>query len=152
NATGVETGQPILFGTTCLSPKLPLFEGANDSRLEQQFLLTFSAADMPVSTAARMSAAFPYVSPEARPDSLPVKSGQNPYCGTIDASPLSTEDGARLHIADGGLFDNSGVVSAVHWIYDLSQDKSIEHHRPVILIMITSPYLQKSGKKWSWQR
>jgi hypothetical protein len=48
------------------------------------------------------------------------------------------------------LFDNSGVVSAIHWIYDLSKD-SPTPHRPIILLMITSPYQQKEGGSWSWQ-
>ncbi len=153
NATGAETGQPVLFGTTQLSTTFPWFQGPNDQQLEQQFFLTFSASDLNVSTAARMSAAFPYVSPEARPaESLlddytatPPPPGQMTFKSSREAW-----DAQRLHVADGGLFDNTGVVSAVHWIYDLSQESN-SPPPPVILIMITSPYHEKSGGGWSWQ-
>ena len=153
NATGVETGQPVLFGTTRLTLSLPLFTGANDKQLEQQFLLTFPSTDLDVSTAARMSAAFPYISPEARPADSLLKTYKGPPPSPIqptDESPQKAWDNLRLHVADGGLFDNSGVVSAVHWIYDLSQNPP-QHPRPVVLIMITSPYHQESGASWSWQ-
>jgi hypothetical protein len=152
NATGSETGQPVLFGTTQISRSLPEFVGTNDEQLEQQFLLDFDRSDLAVSTAARMSASFPYVSPEGRP----AKSLLRDYEGirsrdqTDNQSSKSWWDGQRLHVADGGLFDNSGVVSAVHWIYDLSQGSSAPQ-RPIILLMITSPYKQKTGGSWSWQ-
>jgi hypothetical protein len=163
NATGAETGQPVLFGTTRLSRCLPWFQGINDLKLEQQFLLDFSGTDLPVSTAARMSAAFPYISPESRPDKLflkddhgtatPAPTTTSP-CPIEDEAPQQAGDSVRLHVADGGLFDNSGVVSAVHWIYDLSyelsQDPQAVHH-PIILIMITSPYQEKPAVKWSWE-
>ena len=153
NATGVETGQPVLFGTTSLSPGLPLFPSSNDQSLEQQFLLTFPQTDLAVSTAARMSATFPYVSPEARP----AKSILDDYNTTTPplsqltfCSPHDAWDATRLHVADGGLFDNTGVVSAAHWIFDLWQDPKAPHP-PIILLMITSPYQEKPGASWSWQ-
>jgi hypothetical protein len=99
-----------------------------------------------------MSASFPYVSPEGRP----ARSLLRDYEGIRSSDQTDSEcpkkwwDGQRLHVADGGLFDNSGVVSAIHWIYDLSQ-KSSAPHRPIILLMITSPYKQKTGGNWSWQ-
>jgi hypothetical protein len=153
NATGVETGQPVLFGTTQLSSKFQWFQGLNDSQLDQQFLSTFPKTDLAVSTAARMSATFPYVSPEARPAKSLVddySTTRPPPSQTTFQSPFDAWNAQRLHVADGGLFDNTGVVSAVHWIYDLSQNPP-DHLHPVILIMITSPYQEKSGASWSWQ-
>src|ERR1700753_4333134 len=101
-----------------------------------------------------MSATFPYVSPEARP----AKSLLQAYGKTIPPASQPTckstpdaEDAARLHVADGGLFDTTGVVSAAHWIYDLSQDPSASHP-PIVLLLITSPYQQRPGVPWSWQR
>lgn len=152
NATGSETGQPVLFGTTRLSASLPLFAGSNDRQLEQQFLVEFFKSDLAVSTAARMSASFPYVSPEARPAKSLVNDYQNvqPLDQTTNEPPKKWWDGMRIHVGDGGLFDNSGVVSAIHWIYDLSRDPTAPHH-PVVLLMITSPYHPESGSNWSWQ-
>jgi len=150
NATGSETDQPVLFGTKQISRSLPRFPGSNDEQLEQQFLLEFDRSDLVASTAARMSASFPYVSPEGRP----AKSLLRDYEGvrspdqTDNKLPKEWWDGQRLHVADGGLFNNSGVVSAIRWIYDLSQESS-GFLRPILLIMITSPYRQGSGGNWS---
>ena len=51
--------------------------------------------DVSLLTAARLSAAFPFISPAARPD-----------------------NGARaaFHVVDGGYWDNSGIVSAIEWL------------------------------------
>jgi hypothetical protein len=47
-------------------------------------------------TAVRMSAAFPYVPPEARPDNLAAENG--------------------VHLGNGGYFDNSGVFALSEWL------------------------------------
>jgi len=150
NATGVESGQPVIFGTTRLSEALPLFSGENDRRLDQQFFLAFPCSDVDASTAARMSAAFPYVSPEARPDKTALDT-----CG--GKRRLDDMEQQRLHVADGGLFDNSGAVSALHWIYDLTHPKTADRAKvpasqhPLILLLLTSPYSPKGGHSWAWQ-
>lgn len=53
--------------------------------------------DMDMVTAARLSAAFPYVTPVAR-------------------AKVRNEDVPAWHVADGGYFDNSGSVAAVRWL------------------------------------
>ncbi|BBD57079.1 unknown protein (plasmid) [Planktothrix agardhii NIES-204] len=58
--------------------------------------------DLDVTTAARLSASFPYVSPSPRPD---IPSPANIY-----------------HIADGGYFDNFGTFTAIEWL-----DQNIEN-------------------------
>jgi hypothetical protein len=55
--------------------------------------------DIKAVTAARLSATFPYVSPNPR-NSPDIKIARN------------------YHIADGGYFDNSGVVTAIEWLED----------------------------------
>lgn len=59
NATVVESGQPILLGTTDL-------QGATGRASLQN--LNVAGGDIRLVTAARLSATFPYVSPAARPD------------------------------------------------------------------------------------
>ncbi len=53
--------------------------------------------DMKAVTAARLSAAFPYVTPAAQ-------------------ARLASSKASRWHIADGGYFDNSGAVAVVRWV------------------------------------
>ncbi|MDZ7991390.1 MAG: patatin-like phospholipase family protein [Nostoc sp. EfeVER01] len=61
-----------------------------------------SIYDLSITTAARLSASFPYVSPIARND-----------------SKLFT---FNYHVADGGYFDNSGMFTAVEWL-----DEQLKH-------------------------
>jgi hypothetical protein len=64
--------------------------------------------DIDVWTAARLSAAFSYVSPAARAACLDYKN---------KSRSSSTEDSpGRLHLIDGGYHDNYGVASALDWL------------------------------------
>jgi predicted acylesterase/phospholipase RssA len=80
NAMVAETGEPMLFSTTALPASLKAFS----------FYEHYPGRDVPITTAVRLSAAFPYVSPAARADE---------------------DDAARhySHVVDGGYFDNYGV-------------------------------------------
>jgi Dyp-type peroxidase family len=69
--------------------------------------------DLSVFTAARLSAAFPFVSPVARAD----------------------VDEPAYHLADGGYWDNSGLVSALEWLESASPELV---NAPVMLIEIVS--------------
>jgi hypothetical protein len=84
NAMAVETGEPMLFSTIGLPPSLQTFD----------FYRRYDGRDVPVTTAVRLSAGFPYVAPASRAD----------------------EDDNRknyTHIVDGGYFDNYGVSTLV---------------------------------------
>ena len=61
NATVAETGQRMLLSTTTLETK-------QDDAGRREFVLDFPDVDLPVTTAARLSATFPYVSPATRVD------------------------------------------------------------------------------------
>jgi hypothetical protein len=109
-STVVETGQAMAFATTQFPSEgyrnqferskrqSPLAESANlvfdlaDGRPDQ-------AADvgLTVMTAARLSAAFPYVSP---------------------AATLATPTGRPFHLVDGGYYDNYGLVVTAQWLDD----------------------------------
>jgi Patatin-like phospholipase len=125
NATTSESGQRFLTSSTDLSDTAAV-----------QFFNVFPDRDVSVATAARLSATFPYVSPETR------------------ASAGKPE--MRYHVADGGYYDNSGVLSAIEWLQDAWNDgttkKALEGYNVVIIIIDAKPGNPPEGKGWSWQR
>ncbi|MFV1964268.1 MAG: hypothetical protein ACC628_02505 [Pirellulaceae bacterium] len=100
NATLVETGQRLLISPVA-GPASTV--GGEDAAVE--LMKVFSDAHPRVSTAARLSATFPYVTPAARalpsPDVVPGSAAES----------LST-----FHVVDGGYADNEGAVTSVDWI------------------------------------
>ena len=70
-----------------------------------ELLEVFPDAHPRVSTAARLSATFPYVTPAAR--ALP----RADLVPNSDAESLST-----YHVVDGGYADNEGAVTSVDWM------------------------------------
>jgi hypothetical protein len=89
NSTFAESGEPLLFSTSDISdPGVPVHRW--------NFTSKYRNMDIPVVTAVRLAATFPYVSPAARADT---------------AKP-------EFHVVDGGYYDNYGVASLVRWLYD----------------------------------
>jgi len=84
NAMAVETGEPVLFPTIALPGSLRTFD----------FYERYPGRDLPVTTAVRLSAGFPYVSPASRAD-------------------VDDQLGHYTHVVDGGYFDNYGVSTLV---------------------------------------
>ncbi|HET6931636.1 MAG TPA: hypothetical protein VFI45_15020, partial [Candidatus Acidoferrum sp.] len=94
-------------------------------------------------TAARMSAAFPYVSPEARPN-----------------GPLN-----GVHLGDGGYFDNSGVFTLSEWLKEATRfptvtatsavSSTLRKKRILVLQLEAFPDSNtadvESPKKWYYQ-
>ena len=120
NAITAEGGKRFVVASTDLAPK-------DDDAV--RFFREYPNLDVPVATAARLSASFPYVSPEGRASQGPEK--------------------LRFHMGDGGYYDNSGVVSALEWI-DAAKELS---RYPVIFILIdAAPGTEKAAAPWSWQR
>lgn len=96
NATLVESGQRLL-----ISPVLSRSGSSNATEAREFFDLYTNVESNPrVTTAVRLSAAFPYVSPVSRP-----------Y--------RKTANDDDYHVADGGYADNEGAVVAIEWIYML---------------------------------
>jgi hypothetical protein len=87
NATIAETGQPFLLATTD-------FNTGSVIPARQTFVQAYPNSDLPVVTATRLAASFPYVSPAAR--------------------PLSHKP--EYHLVDGGYYDNFGVDSLSAWL------------------------------------
>jgi hypothetical protein len=135
--TAVHNGvrPPVLFNATIMDngtlfafTPLDEFEADQKRRAGEWHSVYFNTLyptfTISVSTAARMSASFPYVSPIARP--------------MLDEQPLRI-DGFRL--ADGGYFDNYGIVAALEWLAAVN-DELRHHPRRVILVRIEASLLQ----------
>jgi predicted acylesterase/phospholipase RssA len=97
NATAIEDGAPFIFTSTAFGRAgaadparlrdVKEFNTYNDHRFRVR-----------VSTAARLSASFPYVAPAAR----------------SNAHPLAPD----YHMVDGGYYDNFGIRSALDWLVE----------------------------------
>jgi hypothetical protein len=100
NATLVETGSPLLLSTIRLTKpdKYGALIFGQDG--------TDNGADLSTVTAARLSATFPYVSPVSRGRSNQALAG---CCQPADG----------YHVADGGYYDNFGLVVALEWINEV---------------------------------
>jgi hypothetical protein len=119
NATAAESGQRFLIGSTEVSGV-----GA------VQFFKEFGNWDIRVPTAARLSATFPYVTPEARPSKGP--------------------NTKRYHVADGGFYDNSGLLSAIEWLEDAK--KELAPFKILLIVIDARPGTPNRPTSWSWQK
>jgi hypothetical protein len=119
NATASESGERFLVASSDAS-----FAGA------RQFFDLFPTKDLDVSTAARLSGTFSYVSPLARASAGPVKTA--------------------YHVGDGGYYDNSGLLSAVEWLDDARG--KLEGYKVLLILIDAKPGAAKDGSSWSWQR
>ena len=88
NATIADTGERLLFTNTTL-------ESGHSG--VKRFRELYPGMDIQVATAARLSAAFPYVSPAARAD-------------------LGGPWTPQYHVVDGGYYDNYGMSSLIGWL------------------------------------
>jgi hypothetical protein len=126
NVTASETGERMVVASTSLP------ETKNDDPMwpttALQFSKTYPNLDIPVATAARLSASFAWVSPMPR---------------------SARKDDDKQHFADGGYFDNSGLLSASDWL--LAARSSIDRKVLLVVIDATEEEHSKPGS-WSWQR
>lgn len=111
NATVVEDGSRFLFSPVTLPPLLQ----------STGFFGRFPEWDLPAVTAARLSATFPYITPIARPAR-----------GQGDERPVP-------HLADGGYYDNSGLMTAVEWVdWLLGQERELDGLERILILEIDS--------------
>ena len=108
NATSADIGTRFLFSNVRVDEK----EGQAD------FHQSYPGKDVPISTAVRLSATFPYVTPVAR---------------AYDGRLLPDEP----HIADGGYYDAYGVSSLVEWLNAaLTDEQSSTGIKSVLVIEV----------------
>src|SRR5262249_55316904 len=75
----------------------------------EQFAALYPDRDLSVVTAVRLSAAFPYLSPMARP-LTPYKPGDDAFADFERRS---------FHLADGGYYDGFGVLTAIEFLQNV---------------------------------
>jgi hypothetical protein len=112
NATFVDTGMPLVFSTVgSLGPDVFVFgNGAHK----------FDGADIRVTTSARLSASFSYVSPTAT--GCFKHQYTDPRCDRSGPLMRLAPTG-KPHVVDGGYYDNFGISSAAKWIRAVMDDK-----------------------------
>jgi hypothetical protein len=116
NATLVESGQRFLISPIIAGPR----PAAPHASAAQEFAALYPQANLPLSTAVRLSATFPYVSPICRP--FP-----------------DVPDAPAYHVADGGYADNDGITTAIDWISRLITHFNDPSQRPfdrIVLVRI----------------
>ena len=92
NSTSVQTGKPVVFGTSLISnPE----SDDPDHKYDWHYQQHWRDRDVPVVSAVRCSSSFPYVTPAVRPKGV---------------------DENVMHLVDGGYFDNTGVVAMTRWL------------------------------------
>jgi hypothetical protein len=102
NAVGAENGQRFSFATFAPPDSWGLWTPPT----------AYDGADVTVSTAARLSAAFPYVSPLAR--------------------AWSDSTVYQAHLADGGYYDNTGMGLAMRWMDDALEANTDRYRGKVV--------------------
>jgi hypothetical protein len=131
NSTNALTGDPFVF-TNSQFPGCDPIE-ARQFHCVRSLQENYPRRDVFLETAARMSAAFPYVSPEARPD--------------IPAD--------KAHLGDGGYFDNSGVFILSEWLKVAVGGAAPGSKRILILQLDAFPNSEPTDteklKKWYYQ-
>lgn len=125
NSTVAETGEQFLLTS------LDLPQGWRARRFHD----AYPGYDVPVVTAARLSATFPWVSP---------------------ITQAIQEDGnlppGPLHLADGGYYDNFGVVTTVNWLRSLVPGHLDELRRRGVLLVVIRAFPEKEEPKPSASR
>src|SRR5947207_9397485 len=106
NASIVETGQRLAIAT------VPIRHGLI---VETEFTQMYWTR-LAVSTAARLSATFPFVTPTSRPTMLNTSTSA---CRSVSPPPCG---GGDQHLVDGGCYEHSGLVGAIEWIDDALTD------------------------------
>jgi hypothetical protein len=139
NTTVVETGQPLAFATS----DFPTDDYRKSRLTELRALPVVESAahkyglddDVRAATAARLSAAFPYVSPAARPQ-------------WESANPRN------FHLVDGGYYDNYGLVSLSQWLDDaLTSFKGTRPTRITVLVIRDTVYAPRAdAATWTWEK
>ena len=111
NATLVESGEPLLLATTST-----LQQNQIEGPQRKTFAQLFPNNDIPVVTAVRLAATFPFVTPAAR----------------------AIADGPQYHVVDGGYYDNYGVNSLLEWLNEALSSTPPEKRPDILIIQIRS--------------
>jgi len=136
NSTIVEEGQRLAFSTVSLSTA----PGASGF---SEFTKLYPAYDIHVSTATRLSAAFTFVSPAARPA---LRAQEQELRKIVSKSVGKQDPNENLHLVDGGYLDNSGITALVQLLgeklAELGKTSPNKLPKKILLLLINSFPLQ----------
>jgi hypothetical protein len=118
NATIVDTGEPLLIGTTRV--------GWDADAGLRNFEDLYPGFNIQAATAARLSATFTYASPAVRSD----------------------RPGRDVHVVDGGYYDDYGMLSAMAWIHDGARDSGVVRHVLLIQIHDAPANVERTPDSW----
>jgi hypothetical protein len=136
NATVVETGQRLAFST---APCEPCPQDSDGPAGAIEFSQRYTGADINISTAARLSATFTYVSPAARPlEAHSLDDNSKPKSSQELNVKRSPDDPGRFHLVDGGYHESSGLGGLVAWLTNgLQSLEDGDKPRPKEILVIT---------------
>lgn len=124
NATETETGRRVLFSThPNVSSAVPNGNQTAQWKPKHFLELSNSKVDIPITTAVRLSATFPYVSPASRP-------------GATAHINLG-------HVVDGGYTDNEGLLTAIE-VIDYLQTKAQNQKTQEKIILVRIDHIPKT--------
>ena len=128
NTTLVENGRPFLISPMKFVPGEMADYASESSNKLPDTALDFKTlykncgtngdqpCDLALTTAARLSASFPYVTPMARNDLENIIKVNGKSFQVKDKNGKETDFLQNYHIADGGYYDNAGVFTAMNWL------------------------------------
>ncbi len=102
NASLVEDGRRFMISPMTFTKTSQLYS----ENAHTDFNTLYEGFDMDITTAARLSATFPYISPVSRPPD------------SVDGKKINN----IFHVADGGYFDNYGVATSTLLLDQLLQE------------------------------
>jgi hypothetical protein len=131
NSTIVETGEPLLLATTDIQPGGPPNEP--NWRSLADIFPDCKNCDIPVVTAVRLAASFPFVTPASR----------------------AISQGVPYHVVDGGYYDNYGVYSLLEWLREAMRSVPETEQPDILIVQIRSfpddARAQGEGQGWFYQ-
>jgi hypothetical protein len=139
NATLAETGQRLLIS--------PVLKKRTDHWTASEACEFFNLypdyeANPLVTTAVRLSATFPYVSPISRPDAFGIAAEK------------------QYHVADGGYAENGGIFTVLDWANELvrhNQDRAQRSFDRIVIVRILpfllsdQPATAKPSQGWTYE-
>lgn len=163
NSTIVETGERIRFSTAPSPPdegrcEFGAFPATGATEREAKLFL-YRGADLRITTAVRLSATFPFVSPSARPALATGRDGKemldfeklkpgSAQSALREMLPTAT---ASLHLADGGYYENSGLSDLAQWLDHGLTDAGPGQRPQEVLVIQIEPFPESKAERESGQ-
>jgi hypothetical protein len=127
NATLVDNGYPLLFSS---------IEHNQNVSVAQIFDKLYEGYDAPVTSAVRMSATFPYVTPAAR----------------AHRNEISDWADAEYHVVDGGYYDNYGVTALVECLDNELGKAAVDIDELMVIRIHSAPVVNSPDRRLEKKR